>query len=100
MSLKDKLKQANQKSQASENVTKLKLQTLLDPADPKGWFMLGENLLKLGQNQSAWKCLTTAKKLGSMEATMKISQILQNYNQQRAGKGQKAHQMLLGEGEA
>ena len=96
MSLKDKLKKANQKSKASENVSKLKMKTLLDPTDANGWYLLAENLFKLGENESGWKCLTTAKKLGSIESVVKIQNILGQY-----GEGaEKAQASILGREEA
>lgn len=91
-----KLKTANKKAKSMENIEKLKLQTILNPTSHRGWYLLGESYLDIGLNSSGWKCLTTAKKLGSLKAMKRIETILKEYG----SKGTEALNQLQGRGGA
>lgn len=80
MSNLDILKKGIKKDKAPIAIKRLKLRTLTNPTDASAWYELALYLLDLENNQSAWVCLTNAKKLGSVEAMEKIKEILEKFN--------------------
>ena len=93
-SLSDKLKRGRRKDLAPRAVKRLKLRTVNNPTDADAWYELALYFFDLQNNQSAWKCLTNAKKLGSVDAITKIEEVLKGFTKTNAN-GQKALNALM-----
>jgi hypothetical protein len=80
MSLVKLLDKARLKDKAPQSIKRLKLRTMTHPTDADAWFELSLYMFDLEDNKSGWKCLTNAKKLGSVQAIVKIKEIIQAYD--------------------
>lgn len=94
MSNLDVFKKGKNKDLAPRAIKRLKLRTIANPTDADAWYELSLYLFDLGKNDSGWTCLTNAKKLGSIDALVKIEEILKQY-----GKNVNAIEELKGQEE-